>query len=275
MNKYIYIFLITCISNAVFAEESEVTTIDLKYINGSEVLSVLKSLTDKSVSISTSNNMLIIKGAEDKVKNITPIINKIDTPPTQLTIEFIASSRKINFGDSGDTLESSRHKNKISQSMSIIERQWVKLNTGLSIPVAQRKKYADGTESQSFSFKKISKSYIFKVHEFSGWSVVQVGLNASELSDDISGAIEHTQLDTTIVGKTGEWLEVASSKSINENGDSDTYSTNRTNRKLIHLYLKVKKPAVKPAEMTKPDITNSDDINTDVINTDVINTEKK
>ncbi|MDH5602266.1 MAG: hypothetical protein OEY78_13295, partial [Gammaproteobacteria bacterium] len=113
------------------------------------------------------------------------------------------------------------------------------------IPIAERKRYADGTETQSFRFKKISKNYIFKVHEFSGWSVIQVGLNVSAPSDDIAGAIEHTKLDTTIVGKTGEWLEVASSKKISPEKNEKTFSTTRTDKKLIFLYVKVIKPDTK------------------------------
>lgn len=230
----------------VQAEEKEVTTVNLKFITAEDVISVLNSLIDKSVSISEANNMLIIKGSEDKTKNILHIINKIDTPPVALTIEFIASSRKIDFTKSNDTYESSKNKSNSSQSMSITERQWVSLNTGLSIPVAERKRYADGTETQSFTYKKISKNYIFKVHEFSDWSVIQVGLNISSPSTDIAGAIEHTKLDTTIVGKTGEWLEVASSKRISEDDDSLTYSTNKQNKNHIFLYVKVKKSEVKP-----------------------------
>jgi hypothetical protein len=222
-------------------QESKLTTINLKYITGEDVLSVLESLIDKSVSISEENDVLLINGTPDKTKNILHIINQIDTPPSPLTIEFIASNRKINFKQTSNTYQSAKNKNNASQSMAITERQWVTLNTGLSIPITERKRYADGTETQSFRYKKISKSYVFKVHEFSGWSVVQVGLNVSELSDDVAGAIAHTKLDTTIVGKTEEWLEVASSKPITEDEDSQTYSTNRINKNHIYLYVKVKK----------------------------------
>ncbi len=223
------------------SEEKTITTINLKYITGEDILSVLKSLIDKSVSVSQENDVLLINGTPGKTKNILHIIKKIDTPPDILTIEFIASNRKINFNKTSTTYQTGKNRNNTSQSMSITERQWVKLNTGISIPVTERKRYADGTETQSFTFKKISKSYIFKVHEFSGWSIIQVGLNASSLSDDIAGAIVHTQLDTTIVGKTNEWLEVASSKPVSENENSQEYSTNSRNKKFIHLYVKVKK----------------------------------
>ena len=226
-------------------EEKEVTTKELKYITGEDVLSVLNSLIDESVSISHTKNLLIINGTNKKTKNILHIIDKIDTPPSQLTIEFIASSRKIDFKQTANTFQAGKSNSNISQSMSITERQWVSLNTGISIPIAERKRYADGTETQSFKFQKVSKNYIFKVHEFSGWSVVQVGLNVSSPSDDIAGAIEHTQLDTTIVGKTGEWLEVASSKKVSEPENSQTYSTNRPNKKLIYLYVKINKPETK------------------------------
>lgn len=243
--KYICVLLIL-ISSSVYSESDELTTINLKHINGSEVLSVLKTLIDKSVSISENKNTLLIKGAADKTKNITHIINKIDTPPVPLTIEFIASSRKINFNNSTNTYESGKNRNNTSQSMSIIERQWVTLNTGLSVPIAERKRYADGTETQSFRYKKVSKRYVFKVHEFGGWSVIQVGMDSAALDDGLSGPIEHTELDTTIVGKTGEWLEVASSNKIRQDESSQTFSTNRSTQKFIHLYVKVNKSEITP-----------------------------
>ena len=227
------------------SDEKEVTTVELKYITGEDVLSVLRSLIDESVAITFTNNLLVINGTATKTKNILHIIKKIDTPPSQLAIEFIASSRQIDFKQSANTYKAGKNSNNTSQSMSITERQWVSLNTGISIPIAERKRYADGTETQSFKYQKVSKNYIFKVHEFSDWSVIQVGLNVSSPSDDIAGAIEHTQLDTTIVGKTGEWLEVASSKKISESKNSQTYSTNKPNKKLIFLYVKVNKPDVK------------------------------
>lgn len=222
------------------SEERKIITIKLKYITGEDVISVLESLIDKSVSVSQENDVLLINGKPGKTKNILHIIKRIDTPPAVLTIEFIASNKKIDFNRKDNTYQTGENRNNTSQSMSITERQWVQLNTGLSIPITERKRYADGTETQSFTYKKISKSYIFKVHEFSGWSVIQVGLNASSLSDDIAGAIVHTKLDTTIIGKTGEWIEIASSKSITGN-NSQTYSTKSRNKKFIHLYVKVKK----------------------------------
>lgn len=226
-------------------QEKQLTTINLKHISGDDVVSVLKSLIDKSVSISEENNILFINGTADKIKNILPIIDKIDTIPAALTIEFIASNRTINFEQSKNTFKSGKSRSNTAQSMSITERQWVNLNTGLSVPISERKRYADGTETQSFRYKKISKSYLFKVHEFSGWSVIQVGLNESYLSDDIAGAIEHTKLDTTIIGKTGEWLEVASSKRITNDDNSQVYSTAPRDNHHIYLYVKVTKPEAK------------------------------
>ena len=235
------------------AEESKIaeqTTVELKHVAGDSVVSVLESLIGDSLSISQKDKTLFISGSKEKAKSILPIIQQIDSPPVPLVIEFIASNRKINFNKTGNNYQSRSH---TSQSMSIIERQWVTLNTGLSIPIAQRKRAADGTETQSFRYKKVSKSYVFKVHEFSGWSVIQVGVDASELEGGPIGPIEHTQLNTTIVGKTGDWLEVASTNKVNPNSNSQNYSTNRPDPKYIHLYVKVKKNKTtkEPAETKK------------------------
>lgn len=250
MNKFINVLSLIFISHFivsytyaenVHASESQITTIKLNHISGDDVLSVLMTLIDKSVRISKENNTLIINGPKEKTENILPIIEKIDTPPEAFTIEFIASNRKVDFNQSRQTYNAGKSLTNTSQSISIIERQWVTLNTGLSIPIAERKRLADGTETQSFRYKKINKSYLFKVHEFSGWSVIQLGMNQDHLSDDIAGAIEHTELDTTIIGKTGEWLEVASRKPISNAEKDKTYTTQNKSTKNIYLYVKVVK----------------------------------
>ncbi len=235
--KFIYssllIFIVFFSYAHVNAEEvyddkgRKLTSITLKFITGGDVISVLKSLIDESVTISEKNNVLQIIGSDKKTKNILHIVKQIDTPTTPLTIEFIASSRKIDFKYSYQT------KNSSSQSMPIFERQWVTLNTGLSIPITQRIRSADGTETQSFKFKKVNKSYVFKIHEFSSWTVIQVGTNKSKLNNDISDMIEHTKLDTTIVGKTGEWLEVSSA------------TQNPDDKHPIYLYVRVKESEIK------------------------------
>ena len=231
-----FLFVFFTHVNADEEIKPETKSIELKFITGKDVISVLETLIDDSLSVSAKDNVLIINGASQKIKNILPIIEQIDTPPTPLTIEFIASNRKVDFTNSSNSYQS---RSNTSQSMAITERQWVTLNTGLSIPIAERRRAADGTETQSFRYKNINKSYIFKVHEFSGWSIIQVGINSSSLSNDIAGAIQHTKLDTTIVGKTGEWLEVASRKNTSENTNNQTYSTNRPDKNYIYLYVKV------------------------------------
>ena len=236
-NIFLFVFFIS--NSQVIAENNDKTstTINLKHIEGDDVVSVLNTLIDKSISISEKDNILSINGPASNIKNILPIIEQIDTSPSPLTIEFIASNRKIDFEQTSGVYQSNARRS--SQSMSITERQWVTLNTGISIPVAERKRYADGTETQSFKYKKISTSYVFKVHEFSGWSVIQVGLDSSELEGGPTGPIEHTELSTTIIGKTGDWLEVTSTNDITSNKNSNIYSTNKPNSRHIYLYVKV------------------------------------
>lgn len=216
MNKLLLIILISISGFEVYADETQQTTIDLKFVSAEDALSVIKSLIDDSISVSAKKQTLIIGGDAEKSKSMIQIINEIDKAPSPLIIEFIASSRKLNLNSTNT--ESIGSKNITEQSMLISERQWVTLNTGLSIPVAERIKYADGTERQSFRFKKVSEKYVFKVHEFSGWSIIQVGLDTSSRSsktDDTASDINKTKLYTTIVGKTGDWLRVTSSKKKN------------------------------------------------------------
>ena len=238
-NIFLFVFFIANTQALAEKNDNTITTINLKHIEGDDVVSVLNTLVDKSISISEKDNILSINGSANNIKNILPIIEQIDTSPSPLTIEFIASNRKINFEQTSDVYQSNTNARRSSQSMSITERQWVTLNTGISIPIAERKRYADGTETQSFKYKKISTSYVFKVHEFSGWSVIQVGLDSSELQGGPTGPIEHTELSTTIIGKTGDWLEVSSGKDITSNKNSNVYSTNKPNSKHIYLYVKV------------------------------------
>ena len=64
-------------------------------------------------------------------------------------------------------------------------------------------------------------------------------MNPSSQDESIAGAIKNTQLDTTIVGKTGEWLEVASSKRNQTDKNITQNNTQSDNDNYIHLYVKV------------------------------------
>jgi hypothetical protein len=223
------------------AQQEQFTTVDLKYINAEEAMAILKPITDKAISISTTKNTLIIKGSSKSTKNIVQLINKIDVPARTLTIEFVSSKRKMDFTQPDNVYESSSEINSTSQSMTIIERQWVTISTGISIPIIERNREANGTETQSIRYKDVTKNYLLKVHEFNGQAFIQVGINSQNLSNNIAGAIEHTKLDTTIMGKTGEWLELSSGKKIMKNKNETVYSTNRNNENHIYLYIKVTK----------------------------------
>ncbi|MFK5913196.1 MAG: hypothetical protein QM484_02395 [Woeseiaceae bacterium] len=238
------LFVLSIFSANALSESDPTTKVNLKYISGEEVISILRSLIDQSVSLVEENNVLHINASAEKTKNILPILKEIDTPASALTIEFIASSKQINFKHNANTYESNKNSNTI-QSLAITERQWVTLNTGMSIPIAERRRNPDGTESQTFRYKKINKSYVFKVHEFSGWSVIQAGLSISSLSKQVAGAIENTELDTTIIGKTGEWLEVASRKPINQNNSGATYTTENRDSSHLYLYVRILKAQAK------------------------------
>lgn len=235
-------FSLLGITSQIVAKENY-TTVKLNYIEATEAITTLKALTKTPISASVQNNLLVIKGAEKKSKGLIKLIKQMDQPAKPLKLEFIASKRKINFNNSEIIYESGRNINRTSQSMMITERQWVSLNTGLSIPITQRQRASDGTESVTTEYKKITQNYLFKVHEVNGQSIVQVGVDASKLSSSIAGAIQHTQLDTTVVGKTGEWLEVSSSNNLPSPENVITYSTNRSKNNDIHLYIKITKPS--------------------------------
>ena len=241
-----FLLLFCFISPPLQAEEENVSlTMDLQYVSPDDVLSLMETLVDESVLLQNNNNELILEGKKNKVEIIQEIIRQIDSAASVFDVEFTVSSHRLNIDKIENTLAMSKH--IASRKMTVTERQWIKINTGLSVPVAKRIRYADGTERQSFRFVKVKKTYILKMHEFSGWSVIQIGVSPRD--EDIKQAIADTKLDTTIVGKTGEWIEVAASKSDDRN-NKDNYP--------IYLYLKIKlkKPADKSAATgNKPEVT--------------------
>lgn len=234
-NLFLIIFIILFSATIHAANQSSLFTVTLKYIDGDTAVSVLKSLLSKKTKLSAEKNILIIDGSPAEIKKVTHVLKEIDQLPAPLTLQFIASSRKLNLNSQDKTFTLNQRHNT-AQSMSIVERQWVTLNTGISVPIAVRKKYSDGTEAQTFRYKKISKKYVFKVHEFSGWTIVQVGMDSDDLMGP--GTIIHSNLETTIVGKTGNWLEVATTTKVNQK-NGVTYSTASRDKKQIHLYVRV------------------------------------
>ncbi len=253
MKKLLTFFLVFLLGATVAAEEEISTTLELKHVSGKDVVSLLNTLMDDAVSIQPNQNELILDGVKSKVDVISEIIRKIDSPPVKLNIDFIASGRRLQLNTEKNSSTHTRRHYKSMQTMSVIERQWVKINTGLSVPLTQRIRNPDGTERQSFHFVRVKKSYLFRVHEFSGWSVVQVGVTRSK---DIQQAIANTALDTTIIGKTGEWLEVPASSSVSKSRHETQYQTRRSTAAPIWLYLRVhKQPAQPPQQQDKTVVT--------------------
>lgn len=240
VSTLIYTVIFLALANPSYAKE-KFTTVQLNHISAAEAIATLKTLTNKTLAISEQNNLLVIKQSEKQSKNLIDLIKKIDQPAIALKLDFIASKRKINFNNKVITYESDRNINRTSQSMMITERQWVSVNTGISIPIEERQKSSDGTESVTTRYKSINQQYAFKVNEVDGRSIIQVGVNASKLSRSVSGAIENTQINTTVIGNTGEWLEITTSNKLPERENVITYSSKRTKNTGIHLYIKITK----------------------------------
>lgn len=164
------LFLMLNVVNA-HAKQEQFTTIQLKYITTEDAISVLRPLTDKKLSADQKNNILIIKESANKSKNIINLLKNIDTPAIPLTLEFIATNEKINFKNTKYTYNLNRAENSSSQTLAITERQWVNLNTGVSIPIAERTRSSDGSVSETIRYKDVKERYLFKVHEFNGKSI--------------------------------------------------------------------------------------------------------
>mgnify|MGYP000203417844 CR=1 FL=1 len=257
----ICLFLCTMLlSMSVFAG-TEIHTISLKHRLASEVLPQVEAFLPDNATIRAYDNMLILKSDRATLANVRQILEKLDKPQQSLIVTVMRSTGDLSHQrgsrdrieiEAGDDINASVGINRWSTRelddrdqhyrARTIAGQPVSISLGEAIPQQQQLVFV-GPRGVAVAneTRYISTSNGFQAVPTllpDGQVRVEIHPFFSKLSR-VDGDIRSSEVITTVVGQTGEWLEIGR---ITENAERqrDNVTSYRSHGEQNQiLYLKI------------------------------------
>jgi len=220
---------------------SELRTWDLQHRSASEMIPMLRPMLEDGGAISGSGYTLIVRSSKENLAQIDTLVRQLDREPRMLLISVVQSNEreqeKSGASLSGSSSEGLRlraygdqrqEQDDGNQQVSVLEGQWAVIRTGQAVPqvVQQTHQTPTGTTvTRSIEYRDVDSGFEVRPTLVGKQVRVEIRPFRANLSSDSSGAIEQRTLNTTVVGKPGEWLELGGvSQQQNAQGTGIIYS---------------------------------------------------
>ena len=257
-----------------------IETLPLKYRSSDEIIPIITPLLEAEAQLTGIRYKLIIKSTPDNIEDIKAILAEIDVDQTQLLVYVSINNQTKDFkGDvsarvtinSGDTrvqvgepnnnatvsgniddkikydtrVIESKTRSRIPkiQMMRVSEGLWANIQTGQAIPIASRKRNADGTVTETVIYQQLTSG--FRVMPRLSGDVVTLTIRPQQQSPSQTGqtVFQSTQMETTIQGKLGEWMHIGGVGETEQTQSSGlTYRTRVRHQNQDQIWVKVERP---------------------------------
>lgn len=255
--------LIFSFSSALIAGQTLIEVIPLRHRPASELRPLIVPLLEHSDRVIDNGDKLIVKTTAERLPGIRSLINKLDTPLTNLAITVIQSryktARELNAEASIDvTVPKHRRasgamgghiastdrldKSESSQVIRTLEGRPAYIKTGRLQPVDSITIYDSGYGFPTYSLERelIETSTGFIVIPRLSGSWVTLEVSPWNDSMHLDGSLKTHSAHSNLRVKLGEWVEIGASE---EDGQRDTqgYLRHRrtTKQESLHILLKV------------------------------------
>lgn len=263
-------------STAVYAEQTVLEVIPLKYRSVEEVLPVLQPFVGNEGALSGMNSQLIVRAIPAKMAEIRKILARIDTLPRQLRIVVrqggkidkqdrgAAASGQVGTGDvrvtvpargsRGASIEAGGVRARIwnsdtvkrdedVQEIQVLEGRQAFIRLGLAVPLKETTVVQGGVTNrvvETTRYEEIGTGF-YVVPRLSGDRVV---LDISPQKERLAGGngqnLETQRLATTVSGQLGEWIELGGLSQQQENGETGwVYGTGKISSDSRRVWVKV------------------------------------
>ena len=263
-------------STAVYADQTALEVIPLKYRSVEEVLPVLQPFVGNGGALSGMNSQLIVRATPARIMEIRKILARIDTLPRQLRIAVRQGGRidkqahgaevsgQVGAGDvrvtvpargrRGASVEAGGVRARIwssgvveqdedMQEIQVLEGRQAFIRLGLAVPLRETTVVQSGVASrvvESTRYEEIGTGF-YVVPRLSGDQVVlEISPQKERLIGGRGQNIETQRIVTTVSGRLGEWIELGSLSQQQE--DSETgwvYGTGKMSSDSRRVWVKV------------------------------------
>lgn len=246
---------------ATVSADSRIETITLQHRLAADVLPQLRAFMPDDAIIEAYRDTLIIRAEPDTLAEVHSLLQTLDQPPQSLTVTVRRSSQRLDTLDGADDRLRIEAGDDIGASAQI--RRWstrdarerdqqfeartiaghaVSIQMGQDVP---RREYlvfsghrGAGVQIRDYYLSVDSGFRATPVLLPDGLVRVEIYPRFSEVSP-ARGQIDHSELITTVVGRLGQWLEIAR---VSENATQRQDGANRYHSRLGNeeiLYLRV------------------------------------
>lgn len=220
------------------AETMQTTTLQLNYRQAENVIPLLEPFIHPKGAITGQDFTLIIKTTARNLNDLRQLLAEIDIAQRDVMISVAIGPTAPDNKDKA-TEYSTNHPGQHTEvsQLRVSEGQWATINTGISIPVTNRIRNPDGTETESIAYKTVSGGYRVLPRIQYDRVTIFVQPRFNKLSKDKHPKIESRSLETTVSGKRGAWILLAG-KPQSSNKDT-THSTQARSFATQNIYIKI------------------------------------
>ena len=258
-----------------------IETIQLLHRPTDEVIPIIKPMLAPGASITGTGYKLIIKSTPDNISQIQSLLEEIDVNQNMLRVSVSMEDKtdqskqhgsvsiqhqdkhgSIEIGENDSSEEApkinnnsrakfdariyqtNKSRNKpTTQVMSVAEGYWATIAMGQSIPVGTRTRNADGTVTESITYKQVMTGYRVKPRTHGDNVTLTIQPINQEVSSTMGGAIDTNALETTVTGKLGEWIFLGGTDhEENLKNSGITYQTRIRSTDINQVWVKVERP---------------------------------
>lgn len=231
---------------AIQVNAASLEMIELKHRPAENMIPILKPLLDKDGVISGTGFNLIIRTSEPNLQQLKEVIQKLDTAPRQLLIyvkqlsedeyrkqhsnaKIHATDKKVNANIRIYSTHD-RDEGNVIQKVRVLEGNPAFIEAGQAIPLGERVTNGHSVQ-ETVRYKNVTRGF-YVLPRVSGNKVsgervtLFISPHKASLSPEGGGKINIQQVETTVSGKLGEWMEIGGSTSYEQHkGTGFTYRT--------------------------------------------------
>ncbi len=251
----------------------QMETFNLRNRPANDLLPLVKAFLHPEGAIRAQGYKLFIKSTGSNLEQLSKIIADLDVALKQLRVSISTDTlafeeqEKLQLHNHSEAMQSSdspdvqkiiinkgpqhkittkvystaqRSRQPSSQHVKLLEGQWATINTGHAIPIADRRINADGTVTQTISYRKVTSSLKLRAHVNGNKVYLTLHPKNEQLSEQGGGVIETQSIETNLTIGLDQWTEIGGTQELESSSEQGiTYSTRRKQKNERRVFIKV------------------------------------
>lgn len=223
MKHLLLTLLLLHLTTSLYADE--VRTFDLQHRSAEELIPVLRPMLDSDGAISGTGYTLIIRSSTENLKQLEPIIQRVDqaTQMLLISVDQDAGKEQSSGGVSVRGISPESHPQvriystqrqgttSGGQQLQVLEGHWATIRAGQAIPqVIRRYQQTPGGMSveQGVQYRDVDTGFEVRPTLRGDVVTLEVRPFRATPSEQGGGVIEQQMITTTVSGKLGEWIDL-------------------------------------------------------------------